>query len=137
MSDGLRDYHAEIEIVNVDEAERLRAQGMTYAQIAEYFGCSRQAVQQKLLTHRRVRRRWQAVLEGCPYAGLREFMLRRRELSLSRLSSAVFGNGGRSEMEKTRRMLAGRNVSLTVGNVLKLEALTGMPFAELFRREAE
>jgi hypothetical protein len=137
MSDGLRDYHAEIEIVNVDEAERLRAHGLTYAQIAEYFGCSRQAVQQKLMKHRRVRRRWQAVIDGCPYAGLREFMLRRKDLSLSRLSAAVFGKGGRSEREKTSRMLTGRNVSLTVRNVRDLEALTGMPFAELFRREAE
>jgi hypothetical protein len=135
MSDGLRDYNAEVEVINVDEAEKLRRAGKTYAEIGKYFGCSRQAVQQKLSSHKRNRRRYQDIFEACPYVGLRKYMLKHPKLTISGLSIAVFGCADNKMLMKTHRMLNGSNTILSIENVKTMENLTGMPFAELFRRE--
>lgn len=137
MSDGLRDYNAEVEVINVDEAEKLRGAGKTYAEIGKYFGCSRQAVQQKLANHKRNRRRYQDIIEACPYVGLREFMLKHPKPTTGGLSIAVFDCADGKMAAKTRRMLNGINILLSIENVKKMEKLTGMPFAELFRRDDE
>ena len=135
MSDGLRDYNAEVEVINVDEAEKLRRAGKTYAEIAAYFGCTRQAVAQKLAYHKRIRRRYHDLFEACPYVGLRKFMLAHKEVSISGLTRLIYGGVNNTTMSRTRGMLAGKNTVLSVENVKKMERLTGLPFAELFRRE--
>lgn len=137
MSDGLRDYNAEVEVINVDEAEKLRCAGKTYAEIGKYFGCSKQAVQQKLTKHKRNRRRYQQVIEACPYIGLRNYMLSAKGFRTSALSVILFGNNAHTPMKKTLDMLYGKNTMLSIESVKKLEKMTGMPFAELFRRDDE
>lgn len=137
MKDPVRPYEAAFEIVNVDEAERMRGEGKTLAEIAQYFGCTRQAVQNKLLRHKRDRRRYQDIFEACPYIGLRNYMLRHKSLRISDLSRVLFGSADPTPRKKTLDMLAGKNTMLSIRNVKAIEKATGMSFAELFRRETD
>lgn len=137
MSDGVRDYNAEVEIVNVDEAEKMRRAGKTYAEIAAYFGCSRQAVHGKLKAHNRNRRRYLDIFESCPYVGLRRYMLSHKDFRISDLSIVLFGSSNATPLAKTRGMLQGRNTLLSISNIKRMESFTGMPCSELFRRDDE
>jgi hypothetical protein len=137
MTDPVRPYEAAFVIVDVDEAERMRGEGKTLAEIAQYFGCTRQAVQSKLAYHHRNRRRYQDIFEACPYIGLRNYMLRHREFSIGDLCRVLFNSRQATPLAKTRNMLAGMNTMLSIRNVKAIEKATGMSFAELFKEETD
>jgi hypothetical protein len=137
MTDPVRPYEAAVEIVNVDEAERMRGEGKTLAEIAQYFGCTRQAVQNKLMRHKRDRRRYQDIFEACPYIGLRNYMLRHKGLRIADLSRVLFGSADSTPRKKTLDMLSGKNTMLSIRNVKAMEKATGMSFAELFKEETD
>jgi hypothetical protein len=137
MTDPVRPDEAAFEIVNVDEAERLRGKGYTFAEIAQYFGCTRQAVQNKLMRHKRDRRRYQDIFETCPYIGLRNYMLRHKNLRIADLSRVLFGSADSTPRKKTLDMLSGKNTMLSIRNVKNIEKATGMSFAGLFKEETD
>lgn len=123
------------EKVDLDRAEQMRREGMTYAEIGKVFGVSRQAVQAKLSNHGRDRRRYAQIYQDCPYAGLRDFMMRNKKMRITELCNAIGYTGTNNTRAKVRRMLEGCNVQLSLDAIRKLETLSGLPFAELFRRD--
>ncbi len=125
------------EIVDLDEAERMRKAGASYAEIAARFGVSHQAVQQKMVYHKRKRRRYQDIFAQCPYIGLREYMLSHKGMTIAGLCRILFSGDTNALREKTRRLLGGSDTLLQISAIQKLVAATGMSFAELFRRETD
>lgn len=73
------------DIIDLDEAERMRKAGASYEEIADRFGVSHQAVHQKMGYHKRQRRRYQDIFAQCPYTGLREYMLSHNGMTISGL----------------------------------------------------
>lgn len=123
------------EKIDLDLAEKLRGEGATYKEIGAVFGASRQAVEEKLSYHGRSRRCNTKIIEECPYVGLRRYMIEHPRLKASGLCMRIFSNYSRANLAKTQRMLNGADSMLRVSTMHKLEELTGMPFAELFRRD--
>lgn len=133
MSSDKANYGA----VDVDEAERMRGEGKTLTEIGAHFGCSKQAVAEKLKKRRRNRRRYEDIFEACPYIGLRNYMLSHPELRISDMSIVLFGSAFNPPLSKTRDLFYGRDTRLSVSSIKNMEASTGMSFAELFRRETD
>ena len=122
-------------MIDVNLAEKMRMDGATYQEIANRFGVTRQAVHLNLKNHGRLRRRYEAIFDDCPYAGLRQFLQENKKVKIANLCNAIFGTCAETERSKTRRLIEGKNVSMTVNNVKRLEKFTGKSFDELFETE--
>lgn len=79
-------------MIDVNLAEKMRMDGATYQEIANYFGVTRQAVHLNLKNHGRLRRRYEAIFDDCPYAGLRRFLKENKKVKIANICTAVFGN---------------------------------------------
>ena len=130
-------------MVDVNLAEKMRREGATYQEIANRFGVTKQAVHLAMQKRGRLRRRYEAIFESCPYNGLKRYLKDNERVKISNMCIAIFGNGGENAMAKTRRLIEGYNVLLTINNIKRLEKFTGMSFDALFcedfdwRKESE
>lgn len=124
-------------MIDVCRAETMRREGATYQQIADYFGITKQGVHSAMKNHGVIRRRYEAIFESCPYKGLRRYLLENKRVKFTEVCFAVFGNCEEKTRAKTRRMIEGDNVLLTVNNIKRLEKFTGLGFDELFCAEVE
>ena len=122
-------------MIDVNLAEQMRMDGATYQEIANHFGVTRQAVHLNLKNHGRLRRRYEAIFDDCPYKNLRRWLLENSKIRIASICDAVFGSCGEKERAKTRRLLAGDNVKLTIEDIKRLEKFTGMGFDELFMED--
>ena len=122
-------------MIDVNLAEKMRMDGATYQEIANHFGVTRQAVHLNLKNHGRLRRRYEAIFNHCPYDGLRQFLQENKKVKITTLCTAIFGTCEETARSKTQRIIEGKNVSMTVNNVKRLEKFTGKCFAELFKVE--
>lgn len=120
---------------NIARAEELRKEGKTYEQIAKEIGVTKQAVHSALKNNGRLRRRYEAIFEECPYNGLRNFLLENKYVKISGLSINIFGHCEPKAMAKVNRLLRGDDVLMSVRNIKTLEKFTGMTFDELFEVE--
>lgn len=119
-------------MIDIVLAEQMRRDGATYQEIANHFGVTRQAVHLNLKNHGRLRRRYDAIFNHCPYDGLRQFLQENKKVKIANLCNAVFGTCTETARSKTRRLIDGKKVSMTVNNIKRLEKYTGMNFDELF-----
>ena len=119
-------------MIDLDLAEKMRRCGATYKEIADRFGVTKQAVHLSMKNHGRIRRRHDAIFESCPYRGLRRYLTENKKIRLTEMSCAIFGSSDEKSRAKTRRLIEGDNVSLTINNIRRLEKLAGLGFDELF-----
>ena len=122
-------------MIDVNLAEQMRMDGATYQEIANRFGVTRQAVHLNLKNHGRLRRRYEAIFDDCPYAGLRRFLKENKKVKITTLCNAIFGTCEEKARSKTQRIIEGKNVSMTVNNVKRIEKFTGKSFDDLFKME--
>lgn len=113
----------------------LRNEGLTFREIGERYGCTKQAVENLLKRNGVGTRKNGKIFANIPYAGLYKFFAENRKMSVAGFSYAVFGkniNTQKCNHAKARRLLEGRNETLTLNNIRRMLALTGMTFEELF-----
>lgn len=58
-----------------------------------------------------------------------------KKVKISTLCKAIFGTNSDAAQAKTRRILNGSEVALTLNNIKRLEKFTGMGFDELFKED--
>ena len=118
--------------INMEALERMAAEGMTWQEMAEVFGLSRQRVQQAAAARGIRKRRDGKIYEQIPYKGLYALFQTDRHMSVSRFAGLVFGWSGNANNEKTRNLLKGREVSLKIMHIRRICRLCGMSFEETF-----
>lgn len=124
--------------INMEALERMAAEGMTWQEMAEVFGVSRQRVQKAAAARGIRKRREGKVYEQIPYKGLYALFQTDRRMSVSRFAGLVFGRSGNANNEKTRNLLKGREVNLKIKQIRRICRLCGMSFEETFaQREVD
>lgn len=124
--------------INMEALERMAAEGMTWQEMAEMFGVSRQRVQQVAAAYGIRKRREGKVYEQIPYKGLHALFQRDRSMSVSRFARLVFGDAGHANNEKARNLLKGREAGLKITHIRRICRLCGMSFEETFaQREVD
>lgn len=103
-----------------NDYKELRDKGMTYQQIAEHFGVSKQAVHQSICNSR--------VYARCVYPALRDWMTE-RHMSIVELSNAIG-----MKYKATRAFLLGEVVPKKP-IIDAMIGLTGMTYEEMFADE--
>ena len=118
------------------EIIRLREEGLTYDQIAEAAGVSRQRVQQVVNVYRP--RKKSVDIEKIRFKGFYEFMRDNPTVSYAMLAKAMYNKPITNALSNTLLMTltdgstSGDKIRLTVGQVRRLTAFTGKTFEELF-----
>lgn len=118
-------------LTNSDRAHAylMRLNGMSFQEIADHFGVSKQCIAQLLPCSGRSYQR-NRVPERCVYVGIREYMIRER-MTYARLA-ALCGLGAAT----VQGTLTGKNspVKKTIDAILEA---TGLSYEEAFRRDPE
>ena len=110
----------------------MRYEGKALAEIAEYFGVSRQAVSAVLKNRVRVRKRDAKLFEQIPYKGIYEFVQSDEKITVPRFAAMIGMSVCRASTEKARRFLRGESVALFKYNYDALIEKTGMTYEQLF-----
>ena len=110
-----------------------RAQGMTYKQISEKYGISKQRVQQIVGGGTdRVKACFRGITEkDCIYPNLRKWM-NDNKVSKAELCRRLFGNSHPQLQDRARAWLNGRNHPSKL-NIDRLIEVTGLTYEELFK----
>lgn len=118
--------------VDKELAIEMRRQGMSFPEIGEHFGVSKQYISALLKNCVRARMDCETI-EMIPYKGLYDFMMANKKVTISSLSRTMWsGNAGHTRGERVRRFLQGQNVSLPKSAYDRLMAYTGMTYEQLF-----
>lgn len=114
----------------------LREQGKTYQEIGEMYGVSKEAVQSAIKTAEKYYgfkvRKSNANIEKIAYKGIYELFKNDQSMTVSKLCNICFGTSNNKTKTKMYGFIKGKNVSLTLNNIQKLIAYSGMTFEELF-----
>ena len=112
-----------------EEYAALRQSGMTYREIAEIYGCSRQNIAQRLT---RKTSSYKGYGETrCVYAGLRNW-LNENSVCVSELLRRMYGeNPASGDVSRCSRLLKGE-LSLRKPEIDAIIAVTGLTYEELF-----
>ena len=119
-------------IIDKELAREMRYEGKTFAEIAEYFGVSKQAVSKMLNNSVRRRRRDAQLFDQIPYKGIYEFIQANEKVTVPRFAAIMGMSMGGASTEKARRFLRGESVSLFKYNYDALIEKTGMTYEQLF-----
>lgn len=117
---------------DVEKAIQLRADGMTYTDIADVLGVSRQRVWQKLNDVNARERAGGKVYDSIPYNGLYEMFQSDKTLTIPQFCRECFGTGTHTFTMKIYNLLSGKDGHLTVGQTRKLLKYSGKTWEELF-----
>lgn len=110
----------------------MRRDGKNDREIADYFGVSHQAVQQRLKGCIHARKDGNAI-EKIPYKGLYEFLLAHPKVRITYLAAIMFPNySDHAKAEKVRRFIQGGYASFPKVAYDRLMAYTGMTYEQLF-----
>ena len=119
------------------EIYKLYQAGERPAVIQSRFGITRQtmynSISKAILLNQGCGRRLSKDIEHSPYVNLRNWLKNTSNPSPAKLCLYVFGG---SDTTKLNRLMRGaEQSSLTIGNIFRMEQLTGMPFDVIFYRE--
>lgn len=119
------------------EIYELYKAGERPAVIQSRFGITRQtmynAISKAILLNQGCSRRLSKDIEQSPYVNLKNFLKNPLNPSPAKLCLHVFGG---SDTTKLNSIMRGtEQSSLTIGNIFRMEQLTGMPFDVIFYRE--
>lgn len=107
--------------------------------IAASFGVCRQRIYQVLgdavPKDGRSRRKIKAI-EDTPYVNLKAWLNRKNTLSYVTFTRSVFGGANTYTIKRFKKILeGGKQANLTIGNIRRMEQLTGMTFDQIFFKE--
>ena len=107
--------------------------------IAASFGVCRQRIYQVLgdavPKDGRSRRKVKAI-EDTPYVNLKAWLNRKDTVSYITFARSVFGGANTQTISRFRKILeGGEQANLTIGNIRRMEQLTGMTFDQIFFKE--
>lgn len=118
--------------IDKEIAIAMRLNNRTYKEIAEYFGVSWQAVQQKLRYCTRARKDGDYI-ERIPYKGLYDFLMEHPRVTIPYLASVMNNmHANKAIIERVRRLFEGKCAHFTKKELDRLLAYTGMTYEELF-----
>ena len=106
---------------------------MTYREIADVFGVSRQRIQQVLKKGIVYKRKYAADIEKIPYEGIYKFMVENPRVTFSALAVILFGYSGNARVNMARRFVCGDNSKIGKRSYDRLIAATGMTYEQLFK----
>lgn len=119
------------------EIYKLYQAGERPAVIQSRFGITRQtmynAISKAIILNQGCGRRLSKDIEQSPYVNLKNFLKNPSNPSPAKLCLYVFG--GTDTTKFNRLMHGAEQSSLTIGNIFRMEQLTGMPFDVIFYRE--
>lgn len=119
------------------EIYELYKAGVRTATIKARFGITRQtlynAISKAILLNQGCGRRLSKDIEQSPYVNLKNYLKNPSNPTPTKLCLYVFGG---TDTTKLNRLMRGtEQSSLTIGNIFRMEQLTGMPFDVIFYRE--
>lgn len=114
-------------------AKQMRDDGMSYQEIAEVFGVSRQRIHQVLKSGAVYTRKYAADIETIPYEGIYKFMVENPKVTFSALAVIMFGYSGNTASNMARRFVRGDNTKVGKRTYDRLIAATGMTYEQLFK----
>lgn len=121
--------------MRVEEMARMKNNGATYKEIADFYGLSKQRVYQLLhsVSTTNNPRGKHLEIQNIKYKGAYEYFRTHPHKSISSFSKAVFGYTDKSTTEKLRRLFyKTRTVHLSVEQFKKICEIIGKPFEEVF-----
>ena len=111
--------------------------GEKQADIARSYGVTRQCVQIIIKSNGYKGRENPHVMKS-PYTNLREWLRREDTPSYTAFMCEILGGANPHTIEKMKSILSGKEkVMLTIGNIRKMEEVTGMTFDEIFFKEGD
>lgn len=118
--------------IDKELAIAMRVKGATYAEIADHFGVSWQAVQRMLRYYAHRRRGGDEFLATIPYKGLYAFLFNHDRVTIPQLARVMYKSAHRNNVEVVRRFINGGNAHVPKKAIDRLLAYTGMTYEKLF-----
>lgn len=123
--------------INFEEANKMRAGGMTYEAIANYYGVTKQYVHAFMnnpaFAGRRKRKNAE-VYKDPYYYGFVKMFNDDEELTIPKLSEAVIGYRNRGFESRLTRLLKGIDAHLTVNQINGLLEISGLSYEQFFKK---
>ena len=119
-------------MVDREKAAQMRRDGATYQEIGEYFGVSRQRIEQ-ILKGKVKARKCSTDMERIPYEGLYNWLMDNPKVTYPTLAKIVLGNGENKSTNQITNLLHGRNSLISKRAYDRLIAATGMTYEQLFK----
>lgn len=123
--------------INFEEANKMRAGGMTYEAIANYYGVTKQYVHAFMnnpaFAGRRKRKNANLYQNPC-YYGFAKMLRDDNELTFPKLASAIAGHYDRSLESRLTRLFKGLDAHLTVKQIDKLLEISGLNYERFFEK---
>lgn len=125
--------------LNRDEIIARYKGGESVVSIAASFGVCRQRIYQLLgdavprdgRSHRKVK-----AVEDTPYVNLKAWLNRKDTVSYITFTRSVFGGANTQTINRLKKILeGGEQANLTIGNIRRMEQITGMTFDQIFFKE--
>lgn len=116
--------------VDKELAVKMRREGKSTIEIADYFGVSFQAI--SAICRKRGARKFSDFIEKIPYKGIYEYMMADEKLTIPKFASRLGLDGDHASTEKLRRFIYGENVSINKRIYDNLLSLTGMTYEQVF-----
>lgn len=120
-------------MVDRKTAAQMREEGMSYREIADVFGVSRQRIQQVLKKGIAYDRKYAADIEKIPYEGIYNYMVENPKVTFPALSMILFGTSNKNKNEVTRNFVFGMNCKIGKRCYDRLIEKTGMTYEQLFK----
>lgn len=126
-------------VVNRDEIIARYKGGESVVSIAASFGVCRQRIYQLLgdtvpkdgRSNRKIK-----AIEDTPYVNLKAWLNRKDTIPYVTFVRSVFGGTNTLTISRFRKVLeGGEQANLTIGNIRRMEQLTGMTFDQIFFKE--
>ena len=137
MTEAVKKLDRRKKLYKEDKEEILRRfkNGERQADIARAYGVTRQCIQHIIKNNGYMGRENQHVL-NTPYKNLREWLRREDTPSYTAFMFEVLGGANPQTIARMKSILKGGDmVKLTIGNIRKMEQVTGMTFDEIFYKE--
>lgn len=125
--------------LNRDEIVARYKGGESVVSIAANFGVCRQRIYQVLGAavpkDGRSRRKIKSI-EDTPYVNLKAWLNRKDTVSYITFTRSVFGSANTQIINRFKKILeGGEQANLTIGNIRRMEQITGMTFDQIFFKE--
>lgn len=115
--------------LTIENIKRMRSYGMTYQQIGDYYGVSKQYVNQLCPAIRKYD------IEKIKYKPFYDLFCETPDLTVSRIAKMIFGKSFHSDIEKTRRFLRGDNILLSLKQIDNIEEIIQMPIKDMLTQK--
>ena len=118
-----------------EEIMRRFKSGERQSDIARSYCVTRQCIQ-RILRNNGYKCHENKTVRETPYKNLREWLRREDTPSYTAFMFEIFGGANPNAIKRMKSILSGKDkVNLTIGNIRKMEQVTGMTFDEIFYKE--